>query len=83
MASADPALETALAEWHKIATTSRWQSIVDVRKTFPHADFVDPFTVFNIRGNHYRLIVKIEYRWSLIFVKRVMTHADYTRQGVH
>jgi mRNA interferase HigB len=50
-----------------------------VRKTYPHADFVDPYTVFNIKGNAYRLIVKIEYRWQLIFVKHLLTHEEYDR----
>ncbi|HEY2117397.1 MAG TPA: type II toxin-antitoxin system HigB family toxin [Candidatus Angelobacter sp.] len=43
------------------------------------ADFVDPFTVFNIKGGHYRLIVKIEYRWQIIFVKHLLTHEEYDR----
>ena len=82
-AERDPALAKALAEWHKVASTSSWSNIVDVRRTYPHADFVDPYTVFNVCGNRYRLVVKIEYRWSLIFVKQVMSHAEYTREGVH
>ncbi len=77
--AADPTLEGPLAEWHKIASNAEWKSIVDVRKVYPHADFVDPFTVFNIRGGNYRLIVKIEYRWQLIFVKHVLTHAEYAK----
>jgi mRNA interferase HigB len=54
---------------------------MDVRKTYSHADFVDPYTVFNIKGNNYRLVVKIEYRWQLIFVKHLLTHAEYERGG--
>jgi len=46
---------------------------------YPHADFVAPYTVFNIKGNNYRLIVKIEYRWQIIFVKYLLRHADYNR----
>jgi hypothetical protein len=42
-------------------------------------NFVDPYTVFNIKGGAYRLIVKIEYRWQKIFVKHVLTHAEYDR----
>lgn len=51
----------------------------------PHADFhadsVDPYTVFNIKGNSYRLIVKIEYRWQIIFVKHLLTHEEYDKGG--
>jgi mRNA interferase HigB len=37
--------------------------------------------VFNIKGGAYRLIVKIEYRWQMIFVKNLLTHAEYEREG--
>ena len=79
--AADPSLEGPISEWHKIAKHATWQSLVDVRKVYPHADFVNPYTVFNIKGNSYRLVVKIEYRWQIIFVKRLMTHAEYNRGG--
>jgi mRNA interferase HigB len=77
--AADQALESAISEWHKVAKSSAWANLVDVRKVYPHADFVDPYTVFNIKGNAYRLIVKIEYRWQMIFVKHLIPHAEYDR----
>jgi mRNA interferase HigB len=73
----DPTLEGPISEWHKIATNATWKSINDVRLVYPHADFVGPYTVFNIRGGNYRLIVKIEYRWQMIFVKHLLTHEEY------
>jgi mRNA interferase HigB len=77
--AADPTLEGPISEWYKVASNAEWKSLVDVRKTYSHADFVDPFTVFNIKGGNYRLVVKIEYRWQLIFVKHLLTHAEYER----
>jgi len=77
--AADPSLDGPISEWYKVAKHATWQSLVDVRRVYPHADFVGPYTVFNIKGNSYRLIVKIEYRWQIIFVKRLMTHAEYNR----
>jgi mRNA interferase HigB len=77
----DRTLEGPLSEWHKIATDAEWQSLIDVRRVYPSADFVDPYTVFNIKGGAYRLIVKIEYRWQMIFVKHVLTHAEYDKGG--
>ena len=68
-----------ITEWYKIATHAAWRNLNDVRKVYPHADFVAPYTVFNIKGNNYRLIVKIEYRWQIIFVKYLLRHADYNR----
>lgn len=76
---ADPQLAARLAEWHKVAEAANWKNLVDVRQVFPHADYVEPYTVFNIKGGAYRLIVKLEYRWQLIFVKGVYTHAEYDR----
>jgi mRNA interferase HigB len=77
--AADPKLAARLAEWHKVAQAADWKSLVDVRKAYPHADYAEPYTVFNIQGGAYRLIVKIEYRWQLIFVKGLYTHAEYDR----
>ncbi len=76
---ADSRLEGPISEWYKIAKNAAWRSLVEVRKVYPHADFVDPYTVFNIKGNNYRLVVKIEYRWQIIFVKQILTHAEYNR----
>ncbi len=77
--AADPLLGGSISQWYKVASLARWYSLVDVRKVYPHADFVDPYTIFNIKGNNYRLIVKIEYRWQIIFVKHLLTHDEYTR----
>ena len=52
-------------------------SLVDVRKTYPSADYVDGLTVFNISGNKYRLIVTIRYKKGRIFIRHVLTHAEY------
>ncbi len=75
----DPSLAGPIAEWYKIASHASWQNLADVRSVYPHADFVDPYTVFNIKGNRYRLIVKIEFKWQIIFIKQLLTHSEYTR----
>jgi mRNA interferase HigB len=77
----DHTLEGPISEWHKVATHATWSNITEVKATYPHADFVDGLTVFNIRGGHYRLIVKIEYRWQMIFVKHLLTHEEYDKEA--
>ena len=52
-----------------------------MRRVYPHADYVAGLTVFNVKGNDYRLIAKIEYRWQKVFVKAVLTHAEYDKGG--
>jgi mRNA interferase HigB len=71
--------ETPLDDWYRIAKRLRWSSLVDVRTTYPHADAVGEFTIFNISGNKYRLVTYINYRACKIYIRRVMTHEEYSR----
>ena len=72
-------LEAPLETWYRIAKKAQWQSLADVRKTYAHADAVGELTVFNMKRNAYRLIVKINYRMRTIFIRNVLTHAEYAR----
>jgi mRNA interferase HigB len=76
--------ERPLRLWYKVAAAAEWRSLVDVRSVFPHADPVTTssgalLTVFNAGGNKYRLITRIEYKRHKVYVKHVLTHAEYTR----
>lgn len=72
-------VEEALKTWYAVAKRARWTNLAEVRLTYTTADIVEGYTIFNIKGNTYRLIVKIEYRMQIIFVKRVLTHAEYDK----
>lgn len=72
-------LQQPLDDWYQIAKKSSWQSLEEVRQTFPSADAVGNFTVFNIKGNRYRLIVGIDYRKARIYIKYILTHAEYDK----
>lgn len=63
--------ETALDDWYRIAKRSRWTSLVDVRRTYPHADSVGEFTIFNIGGNKFRLATSINYRTGRVYIRNV------------
>ncbi len=54
---------------------------MEVRRELPTADAVEQFTVFNIKGNEYRLITEINYRTGRVFVRHVLTHAEYSKGG--
>ncbi len=69
-----------LMHWYRVARRARWGSIVDAREDFPHADAVGDFTVFNIGGNKYRLIALVRYRRQMIYVRHILTHADYDKE---
>jgi mRNA interferase HigB len=74
-------LESALDTWYRIAKQARWRNLDDVRQVYPPADSVGQFTVFNIKGNSYRLITCIEYAWNRVFIESVLTHAEYSKGG--
>jgi len=72
-------LSEPLDVWYRLAKKARWRSLAEVRQVLPTADAVEGFTVFNIKGNAYRLIAEINYRTGRIFLRYVMTHAEYSK----
>lgn len=74
-------LSEPLDVWYRIAKKAQWKSLVDLRRAFPSADTVERFTVFNIKGNAYRLIVEINYKTGRVFLRQVLTHAEYDKEG--
>ena len=78
-ASLFPEADDPLDRWYRIAKRAAWASFAQVREDFPQADLVDGLTVFNIGGNKFRLVVKINFRTGLVFIRRVLTHGDYDK----
>lgn len=76
--------ESGLGDWYKTARQARWKNIVGVRRYAPNADAVkvgsgNTVTVFNIAGNKYRLVTAIHYNTGIVYILRVMTHAEYSK----
>lgn len=65
--------------WYRIAKSARWKSLEEVRSTFPSADGVGKYTIFNLKGNNYRLITEINYFGQRLYVRFVLTHAEYDK----
>jgi len=74
-----PRSHVALEDWYKVARQAEWEKFADVRETFGSADQVGKFTVFNIGGNNYRLIAVIHFNRGIVFVRHVLTHAEYDK----
>jgi len=73
-----------LKTWLVEAKAARWQSLDDVRRTFPHADAATvasgaTVTIFNIKGNAYRLITAIHYNTGILYIRDFLTHAEYSK----
>ncbi len=74
-------LAVPLDVWCRVAKRAEWRSLAELRRNFPSADSVGKYTVFNIKGNMYRLIVEVNYRSGTLFVRHVLTHSDYGKGG--
>jgi len=74
------AAKAPLESWFHEASDAAWKSPADIRRRYPSADILPGNrVVFNIKGNQYRLIVKIHYNTSIVLVRFVGTHAEYDR----
>ncbi len=75
-----PESEQPLKSWYDEALKSTWKSFSDIRILYPRASAVGKDRiVFRIKGNDYRLIVKINYAFETIYIKFMGTHAEYDK----
>ena len=58
---------------------SNWQNLIEIQADYRTAEAVGNFTVFNIKGNRYRLILSIDYEAQVAYFKYFMTHAEYDK----
>ena len=57
---------------------AQWNSPHDIKARYATASFLaDNRVVFNLKGNSYRLDVKVSYKTQVVLVKRIGTHAEY------
>ena len=73
--------KAALNSWFAEAERANWQTPQDIKDRYTGVDFLSGNRViFNIKGNHYRLVVKVRYQNGIVVVEWVGTHAEYDRQ---
>jgi mRNA interferase HigB len=68
-----------LNHWLQVTGAARWASIAGVMITFNSASYVQPFVVFNLCGNKYRLVVLIDFVTGIVQVDEMLTHKEYDR----
>lgn len=82
-----PALQP-LRAWHDLVKLETWNTPEDIKRSFPSVSFVGgDRIVFNIKGNAYRLVIRVRYKkpstkQGVVYVIRVMTHAEYDKVDV-
>jgi mRNA interferase HigB len=74
-----PDAEPALQTWYIRTKLAHWRNLAELKHTFPAADQVARLTVFNIGGNNYRLITRVEFERQEVYIRAVLTHAEYDK----
>ncbi len=69
-----------LTSWYDEAIHSNWKSPSDIKKEYSSASFIsNNRVVFNIKGNAYRLITRINYGYGIVWIRFIGTHAGYDK----
>jgi len=78
-----PDAEESLLAWYREVEKEDWDTPAKVKAKYGNASIVrDNRVVFNIKGNDYRLVVKINYKYRVVYVRFVGTHAEYDETNV-
>lgn len=73
--------KSVIESWLSEAQSAKWNTPQDIKDRYRSADFLDGNRViFNIKGNHYRLVVRVRYQNGVAVIEWVGTHAEYDKQ---
>jgi mRNA interferase HigB len=74
-----PVSANSLNEWYGKTIESDWSKLNDVKQSWNSCDFIgNDRYVFNIAGNHYRLIAVIHFKKRTLYIRGVFTHTEYS-----
>ena len=72
--------EQQLISWYWETEKANWKNHNELKKEYPSASILENNRiVFNIKGNRYRLIVRINYQYQIIWIRFIGTHAEYNK----
>ena len=72
--------EQTLKSWYRETEKSEWRHINDIKAEYPSASILaNNRIVFNIKGNSYRLIVKINFAYQMVWIRFIGTHSEYDK----
>ena len=72
--------EQQLKAWFREAQKAEWENPNQIKTEYPSASILNENrVVFNIKGNNYRLIVKISYEYEMLWIRFIGTHAEYDK----
>jgi mRNA interferase HigB len=74
------AIRAPLGAWIFEVEEAHWTGPADIKARYPSASFLSGNRViFNIKGNTYRIETKVSYEITVVLVKRIGTHAEYSK----
>jgi mRNA interferase HigB len=69
-----------LKSWFQETSKAEWKNPNEIKLEYPSASLLgDNRVVFNIKGNHYRIIVKINFEYKMVWIRFVGTHSEYDK----
>jgi mRNA interferase HigB len=71
----------SLNAWYKIAKAATWSNFEEVKSSWKNSDKVGKFVVFDVSHNRCRLICTIKYAWKMVYIRGVLSHAEYDRKN--
>jgi len=75
-----PDCEQQLKAWYREAENAEWKTPANIKKDYPSASILqNNRIVFNIKGNNYRLVVRINYYYQMVWIRFIGTHAQYDK----
>ena len=74
-----PNSQSALDTWYRRVKQGTFHNLAELRTVFPSADLVGKYIVFNIGGNNERLIAVIHWNTQKIYIRAILTHAEYNK----
>lgn len=74
-----PQAKAPLSAWFRIVECGSFADFNALKATFRAADYLAPYTIFDVGGNKFRVIAVIHYDRRRVYIRHVFTHADYDR----
>ena len=72
--------EQQLKSWYQETSNAEWKGPNQIKLEYPSASFLaGNRVVFNIKGNHYRLIVKVNYDYQIVWIRFIGTYTEYDK----
>lgn len=72
--------EQQLKAWYYEAEKAAWKNLNELKTEYPSAIILEENRIcFNIKGNNYRLIVKINFSYQMMWIRFIRTHAEYNK----